>query len=45
MLLNLGLSVTFPSIVIPSLLEAEGNLSLTQEQASWFGMNINIFNL
>lgn len=45
MLLNLGLAVTFPSIVIPSLLGAEENLSLTQNQASWFGMDIIIFIL
>ncbi|XP_077288072.1 facilitated trehalose transporter Tret1-like [Arctopsyche grandis] len=37
MLLDLGLSVSIPAVVIPSLLGAEGPLSFTQEQASWFG--------
>ncbi|XP_077289240.1 facilitated trehalose transporter Tret1-like [Arctopsyche grandis] len=37
MLLDLGLAISIPAVVIPSLLGAEGPLSFTQEQASWFG--------
>ncbi|XP_077289108.1 facilitated trehalose transporter Tret1-like [Arctopsyche grandis] len=37
MFLDVGLAVSIPAIVIPNLLGAEGSLSFTQEQASWFG--------
>ncbi|XP_054271113.1 facilitated trehalose transporter Tret1-2 homolog [Macrosteles quadrilineatus] len=36
-LLDLGMTVAFPTIVIPVLLNAKTGLSFTTSQASWFG--------
>lgn len=37
MMLDLGISMSFSTIVIPALLGAEGPISFTEEEASWFG--------
>ncbi|CAH0596283.1 unnamed protein product [Chrysodeixis includens] len=37
LLLDLGMAVSFATIVIPELLNSPGELSLTDTQASWFG--------
>jgi len=36
-LLDLGMTVAFPTIVIPVLLDSKSGLSFTTSQASWFG--------
>nr|XP_049693679.1 facilitated trehalose transporter Tret1-2 homolog [Helicoverpa armigera] len=37
LLLDLGMAVSFATIVIPDLLNAPGSLSFTDNEASWFG--------
>ncbi|PSN58216.1 hypothetical protein C0J52_05971 [Blattella germanica] len=36
-LLDLGMTIAFPTIVIPALQNSKGVLGLTDEQTSWFG--------
>lgn len=43
-LLDLGMAISFSTILIPALLGAEGDLSFTKEQASWFGRSSTINN-
>lgn len=37
LLLDLGMAISFATIVIPELLNAKTGLSFTDTQASWFG--------
>jgi hypothetical protein len=37
LLLDLGMTVSFPTIVIPQLRNTDDPLALNDEQASWFG--------
>lgn len=39
-LLDLGMVLALPTIVIPELLKSSDGLKFTEEQASWFGMRL-----
>jgi hypothetical protein len=40
LLLDLGMTISFPTIVIPKLRNTDDPLALNDEQASWFGKSL-----